>query len=156
MDTISQGRYDQGHAVEEDKNEAAQWYALASEQGYAPAKWRLALLYYHGAGLTQDYQKAADLYHSAAKQGDTYSQKALGTMYSDGFGVPRDKIIAYSWFQIAAGNGFKVASKYRDEVAKEMTPEETALAKAMAKECTDSSYQKCGWTLVSSNDPIEN
>lgn len=143
--------YNQGHAVEQNKNNAAKWYALASEQGHVAAKWRLAMLYYHGSGLVQDYQKAAELYHSAAQLGDIYSQKALGLMYSKGFGVPKDNIMAYSWFQIASENGFKLAKKYLSKVAKEITPEEIAIARAMAKECKLTRYTKCGWASSALN-----
>lgn len=144
--------YNQGHSGEQNINKAAKWYSLASDQGHIPSKWRLAMLYYHGSGVTQDYQKAADLYHSAAKQGDIYSQKALGIIYSKGLGVPKDNILAYSWFNIASNNGFKSAKKYQQKIANKITPEETALAQAVAKECMQSSYTKCGWTLSSTSD----
>lgn len=143
--------YDQGHAVEQDKNEAEKWYALASEQEHASAKWRLALLYFHGSGITQDLQKAAKLYHSAAKQGDVYSQKQLGILYSKGLGVSKDNILAYSWFHIAGENGFGLAQKFENEIELEMTPEETVIALSMAKNCIQSSYTECGWALGSKN-----
>ena len=147
--------YNQGHGIAQDRDEAVKWYTLASEQAHVPATWRLAMLYYHGSGVTQNYQKSADLYHSAAKQGDVYSQKALGVMYSEGFGVPKDNILAFSWFQISGENGYKFAIKYRDAMAKDMTSEEVATAQAMAKECVNSGYKKCGWALSSTNGPIE-
>ena len=145
--------YNQGHSVDQDRNEAAKWYALASEQGHASAKWRLAMLYYHGSGLTKDYQKAVNLYHSAAKQGDVYSQKALGVMYSKGFGVLKDNVIAYSWFLIASENGYTLAQKFQNELAIEMTSEETTIAKAMAERCMHSNYIECGWALSFDDDP---
>ena len=147
--------YQYGHAVELNRNEAAKWFAMASDQDYAPAKWRLAMLYYHGAGVTQDYQKAADLYRSAAKQGDVYSQKALGVMYSKGFGVLKANVLAYSWFQIATENGFKLAKKYQTELAEKMTSEETTIAKAVAKECKHSGYTKCDWVFGATNEITE-
>ena len=113
------------------------------------------MLYYHGSGLTQDYQKAIDLYLSAAKQGDIYSQKALGVMYSNGFGVPKDNVLAYSWFHIASENGFQLSQKYKNQIAEDMTPEETAIAQAMAKKCMHSSYINCDWVLSSENEPIK-
>ena len=145
--------YSQGHSVLQDISEAAKWYDRASNQDYTPAKWRLAMLYYHGSGLTQNYKKAADLYFSAAKQGDVYSQKTLGVMYSKGFGVPKDNVFAYTWFRIAEYNGFKLAQTYQSKISKKMTPEETAIAEAMAKECIQSNYTKCGW-LISPADEI--
>lgn len=144
--------YNQGHGVIKDINEAVKWYSLASEQGHTPAKWRLAILYHHGDGLIQNYQKATDLYHSAAKQGDVYSQKSLGFMYSKGFGVPKDNILAYSWFHIANNNGLELAQKYQKKLADKMTPEETQVGQAIAKECLDSNYKKCGWTSGSEEE----
>lgn len=140
-----------GSSLEQDIGEAAKWYALASEQGHAPAKWRLAMLYYHGSGLTQNYKKAAGLYLSAAKRGDTYSQKSIGVMYSKGLGVPKDNILAYSWLHIANENGFKLSQKYKKQIAKEMTSDETAIAQAVANECMRSKYTNCDWT--SNSDP---
>ena len=139
--------YNKGHAVGQDNKSAARWYTMASEQGHTPAKWRLAILYYHGAGLAQDYQKAANLYHSAAKQGDVYSQKTLGVIYSKGLGVPQDYVLAYSWFHIAGTNGFNFSKRHQNEIANNMTPEEIAIAQAMAIECLHSGYTNCGWVL---------
>ena len=147
--------YNQGDAVEQDMKETTKWYALASEQGNVPATWRLAILYYHGSGVTQDYQKAAELYHSAAKQGDVYSQKALGVMYRKGLGVPKDNVIAYSWFHIASESGFTLAKNYQNEMSHKMTPEEIVIAQAVAKNCVQSNYTKCGWLLSSDEDLIK-
>lgn len=147
--------YNQGHAVKQDSKKAANWYELASNQGYAPAQWRLAILYYHGSGVTQNYQKAANLYHSAAKQEDVYSQGALAMMFSKGFGVPKDNVLAYSWFQLAGNNGFRLAQKYQNNLSVEMAPEEIAKAQAIAKRCVRSNYEICGWVLISTDDPVE-
>ena len=147
--------HNQGHAVEQNINNAVKWYALASDQGHAPAKWRLAILYYHGSGLTQDYQKAAELFHSAAKLGDTYSQKALGLMYSKGFGVPKNDMLAYSWLDIAGINGFKLASQLQNEIIKQMLPEEVAKAKSKAEECINSGYKNCGWERSAANEAVK-
>ena len=147
--------YNQGHAVEQNINNAVKWYALASDQGHAPAKWRLAILYYHGSGLIQDYQKAAELFHSAAKLGDTYSQKTLGLMYSKGFGVPKNNMLAYSWFDIASSNGFKLASQLQNEIIKQMLPEEAAEAKSKAEECINSGYKNCGWERSAANEAVK-
>lgn len=146
--------YNQGNAVRQDSSEAAKWYEMASKQEYGPAQWRLAMLYYHGSGIAQNYQKAAKLYHASAQQGDVYSQKVLGFMYSKGFGVPKDNILAYAWFSISKENGFRRAKEYQDEVTEEITPEETTMAQAIAKECMISGYTNCGWELSPSSKPI--
>jgi hypothetical protein len=147
--------HNQGHAVEQNINKAVKWYALASDQGHAPAKWRLAILYYHGSGLTKDYQKAAEFFYSAAKLGDTYSQKALGLMYSKGFGIPKNNVLAYSWLNIASGNGFELASKLQNEIIKEMSPKEAAEATLIAKGCINSGYKNCGWELSATDETIK-
>ena len=147
--------HNKGNAVEQNINTAVKWYTLASDQGHAPAKWRLAILYYHGLGLTKDYQKAAELFHSAAKLGDTYSQKTLGLMYSKGFGVPKNNMLAYSWFDIASSNGFKLASQLQNEIIKQMLPEEAAEAKAKAEECINSGYKNCGWERGADNEAVK-
>ena len=147
--------YNQGHAVKQNPIEAEKWYTLASNQGYVPAIWRLAMLYYHGSGLTQDYEKAADLYQLAAKQGDVYSQKVIGVMYSKGFGVPKDNILAYSWFHIANSNGFDLAKGYQISMAERMSPEEVTMAEAIAKTCMKSGYETCGWIPLTEDDLVK-
>ena len=137
--------YNQGHSVNQDDSEAAKWYTLASDQGYAPAKWRLAVLYHHGSGLPQNYQKSAELYDYVARKGDFYAQKMLGVIFSQGLGVQKDNIIAHLWFHISAENGLPLGEKYRDEIAKSMGTEEIFLSNAMAKDCMDSGYTKCGY-----------
>ena len=143
--------HNQGHGLEKNINKAVKWYSLASDQGYAPAKWRLAIIYYHGSGLTKNYQKAAELFHSAAKLGDAYSQKSLGLMYSKGLGVTKSNILAYSWLGIARDNGFKLALRLQNKIIKEMSPEEAAEAASIAAECINSGYKNCGWELSLSN-----
>ena len=138
--------YSQGHSVDQDDAAAANWYTLASDQGYAPAEWRLAVLYHHGSGLAQNHQKSAELYNSAARKGDLYAQKALGVIFSQGLGIQKDNILAHLWLNISGENGLKLGEKYRYELAQSMSPEEISLSNAMAKECLESRYDKCGYS----------
>jgi hypothetical protein len=55
-------------------------------------------------------------------------------MYSEGLGVAQNYIEAHKWANIAGANGEKTATKVRDAVAKQMTPEQIAEAQRLAKE----------------------
>jgi len=137
--------YSQGHGVDQDEKEAAEWYTLASQQGHSPAQWRLAIMYYHGSGVVQDYQEAAKYYSAAAQQGDSYAQNSFGVMLRDGVGVLKDNTLAHLWFHIAGDNGFALGTKYRDAVAIEMSKDEILTSQIMAKKCISSGYTKCGY-----------
>ncbi|MEG2728313.1 MAG: tetratricopeptide repeat protein, partial [Mucinivorans sp.] len=60
--------YDIGQGVTQDYTEAAKWYRLAAEQGYAKAQYNLGLCYNKGHGVTQDYTEAVKWTKLAAKQ----------------------------------------------------------------------------------------
>ena len=50
--------YDTGRGVPQDDAEAAGWYRLAAEQGYASAQNNLGVMYTNGAGVPQDNVEA--------------------------------------------------------------------------------------------------
>ena len=47
------------------------------------------------------------------------------------------------WWNIAASNGDKESSKWRDEIAKKMTAAEIAKAQELARECVKKNYKGC-------------
>ena len=53
--------------------------------------------------------------------------------------------MAYMWLNIGSANGIENTGKYRDIVAKMMTPADISKAQAMARECMSSDYKKCGY-----------
>ena len=63
--------------VDIDYPEAASWYQLAADQGYAEAKQELGYLYERGLGVEQDALKALNLQREASGLGDAldYSYK---------------------------------------------------------------------------------
>ncbi len=73
-----------------------------------------------------------------AARGDAMAQKALGHLYHMGQGVPKDNVLAHVWFSRAALQGYKDADKNRDNVAKEMTSDQLAEARRMARKGTPS------------------
>ena len=54
-------------------------------------------------------------------------------MYGNGEGVPKDNVNAYAWYNVGSANGYDGASKNRDLIAKEMTPEQIAKAQELSK-----------------------
>ena len=71
--------YDQG-----EYGKAAEYYALASDQGDAEAQEALGLMYYYGQGVEQDYEKAAEYYRQAAEMGVEMAEEALKRLGDEG------------------------------------------------------------------------
>jgi hypothetical protein len=69
----------------------------------------------------------------------------MSNMHQKGQGVVKYKVIASLWFIIANQGGYKSANKYHEKVSKKMTPSDISKAQAMARECMDSGYTKCGY-----------
>ena len=80
-----------------DHAEAARWYRMAAEQGYAKAQYNLGLMYAKGEGVPEDGVEAVRWYRMAAEQGHAKAQYNLGVMYAKGEGVPKDDVQAYAW-----------------------------------------------------------
>ena len=121
--------YANGEGVAENKEEALKWYRLAAEQGYDYAQYWLADMYYDGEGIIpQDFAEAARWYRLAADQGEGIAQLRLGNMYANGEGVPENDIAAYMWFNLAAAQGYRTASRKKNELKERMTQEQIAEA----------------------------
>ena len=121
-----------------------QWMPLA-EAGDATPQFVLGLMYSNGEGVPKDYAEAMKWYRLAAKQGRKIAQNNLGIMYEYGNGVLQDNTMAHMWYNIASANGHEKAGGYRDELAGLMTSADISKAQAMARECMNSGYAKCGY-----------
>lgn len=138
--------YNNGDGVPQDYKQAIKWYRLAAEQGKAKAQYILATMYEYGEGVPQDYKEAVKWYKLSAEKGKDTAQFGLGLIYEEGgWGVLKDNIMAHMWYSVAASNGNKNVDTSRDILAKEMTPEAIQEAQAMARECMNSDYTKCGY-----------
>ena len=86
--------------------EAIYWYKESAQQGHAPAKHKLASIYYK-EGYWTSYKDAFIWFQEAAKQDYIPSQYKLALMYSKGGGVGFQKSYdyAFEWFQEAAKAG---------------------------------------------------
>jgi TPR repeat protein len=58
----------------------------------------------------------------------------LGLMYSSGLDREPDLVEAHKWFNLAALNGNRAAREYRQELAREMSADEIAVAQRQARE----------------------
>jgi TPR repeat protein len=135
--------YVSGQGVPQDYVEAVKWYRLAAAQEMAEAQVMLGLMYVGGQGVPQDYVEAVKWYRLAAAQGIAEAQFRLSLMYGLGWGVSRDLVTAHLWSNLAAARGNPQAVKFRDFVAKEMTPQQIADAHARARECVARNLNGC-------------
>jgi hypothetical protein len=90
------------------------------------------MMYASGQGAKQDFVEAGKWYRRAALLGHGPAQYTLGMMYYNGQGVRQDNVQAHMWFSLKADGGDAEAVRYRDIVAKLMTPEQIAKAEQLA------------------------
>ncbi|WP_137129781.1 SEL1-like repeat protein [Rhizobium sp. FY34] len=99
-------RFTEGrNGVATDLPEAARWYAMAAEQGFAPAQYRLGSLYEKGTGIGRDIKKAMALYEQAAAAGNASSMHNLAVLYASGAAGAANYKAAVDWFTKAANLG---------------------------------------------------
>ena len=124
--------YLQGKGVIQDYKKAVKLFTLAAEQGYSLAQFILGVMYSKGRGVIQDYKQAVKWYTLAAEQGDSDAQQNLGVMYANGEGVIQDYVTAHMLANLSASNGN--SPKFRDYLAKKMTPSQLEQAQQKARE----------------------
>ena len=101
-------RYTEGRGVAEDLKEAARWYELAANRGFAPAEYRLANLYEKGQGVERDLERARKLYETAADRGNASAMHNLAVLLATGSGAAGpDFDAAAKWFQKASELGVR-------------------------------------------------
>src|SRR5262245_38103655 len=126
--------YKKGRGVPQDYVQARLWYEKAAAQGFPDAQTNLGALYNNGRGVPQDYVQARLWYEKAAAQWFPDAQFSLGLMYAKGQGVPQNHVQAHMWYNLAAANGEENGTKWRDFVARMMTPVQIATAQKLARE----------------------
>jgi uncharacterized protein len=58
----------------------------------------------------------------------------LGVHYHTGLGVPQDLLHAHKWYNLAAAYGYHDGAKWRDRIARELSPAKIAEAQKLARE----------------------
>jgi localization factor PodJL len=122
--------YERGQGVAKDLTSAVNWYQRAADQGNVNAMHNLAVLMSEGADAAPDHDKALQWFLAAGNYGVRDSQYNLGVIYARGLGTGQDLVESYKWFAIAASQGDTDAAGRRDEVAKAMTGDDLAKARA--------------------------
>ena len=145
--------YRDGDDVPQDYEKAAHWFSLAAEQGDIDAQYHLGYFYVSGRGVPIDAIAGNYWFRRAAEQTcppgttrleemlaencsitRTGAQVMLGLAYQFGSGVPRDLILAHMWFNLAAANGDQKAKTKRQELEKQMVPEQIAAAQRLVRD----------------------
>ncbi|MGO7181504.1 peptidoglycan-binding protein [Rhizobium brockwellii] len=99
-------RYSDGrNGMTVDQKQAANWYQLAADKGFAPAQYRLGSMYEKGNGVERDITKAKAFYEQAANQGNASAMHNLAVLYASGALGQQDYATAASWFTKAANLG---------------------------------------------------
>ncbi len=125
---------EKGIGTAKDPKQALFWCRQAAQQGIAEAQEELADRYQMGRGVAKDDKLAVHWWLKAGEQGHTVAQRNLGAMYFLGYGVPKDYVTAYMWLNLAASNRDRLAKRWRETVAKEMTRSQIAKGQQRASE----------------------
>ncbi|MBD0315797.1 MAG: sel1 repeat family protein [Nitrospiraceae bacterium] len=127
-------RYERGQGVPQDYQQAARWYRLAAMQRSSAAQYKLCTLSDIGRGLPQNYQEALRWCRLAADHGEAQAMFTLGVHYHTGLGVHPDLLQAHKWYNLAAAYGYQDGAKWRDRIARELSPARIAEAQKLARE----------------------
>lgn len=123
-----------GQGVAQDNEAAARLFRLSAEQGNANAQYNMGVMNVKGLGVPQSDKEALKWFRLAADQGDAASQTNLAAMYENAQGVTKDLIASHMWWSIAAAKGNKMAITERGKLEREMSAEDIAKAKKLARE----------------------
>ena len=126
--------YGKGTGTPKDVKVGVKWMMKAAEQGQATAQVNLGMCYASGDGVAKNDVEAIKWWRKAAEQGLDQAQYNLGSCYLKGTGVIKDYVLAYMWLNLSAAAGDATPAKARDELAKEMSPEQIAKAQSMCRE----------------------
>lgn len=106
--------------------EAAKYYRMAAERGFAGAQNNLGWAYYKGNGVPQSYGEAIHWLTRAAEQGEPFAYGSLGDMRFHARGFRRDDVEAYKWLKLAVdnlppGNALKEDRKLLEDLKNRMS-----------------------------------
>lgn len=96
-----------GIDIEQNEEQAFQWFSRSAEQGDVVALHFLAQCYMQGVGVARDIDKSLELFHQSAEQGNPEAQYELAKMYQDVGNVEE----ADKWLRMAAESGHEFALK---------------------------------------------
>ena len=129
--------YTAGLGVTKNINEAILWFGKAALQGNTDAQFSLGRMYSVGKTVPKNKDLAKGWLTKAAAQGHADALLMLAGIYKRGEGVPKDPILAYSLNSLALANQTllkKDASRMREDLADELTPEQLDTSNKLATE----------------------
>ena len=94
-------RYHNGLGLQQNFQQAIQWYTTAAKQDIAPAQLNLAMMYIRGEGVQPNAQQARYWLEKAAKLGDNRASYTLAMLDEK----ERKLVDAYKWYDLAARDG---------------------------------------------------
>ena len=125
--------YFYGMGVTKDYGKANELYTELVEHGDSNAQYQLGRIYYEGLGVEKNLKRSVFWYTKAAESGEEFSQFYLARMYYQGDGVIQDYVEAYKWANLAAMKNERNRG-LRDNIKKEMTPEQIAEGQKKTRE----------------------
>lgn len=103
---------------------ALEHFQQASNLGYAPAMYELAVAYYQGTPpLKRNPTMAAVWWKKAASAGHVESQYAFSLLHLSGTGVAQNAGVAFALANVAAAQGHEDAIKVRDQLLSTLPPD---------------------------------
>ena len=119
--------YGDGSGVPQDLRKSAKWMRRAAVQGHAQAQFGLGLMLAEGKGIPKNYGESAIWLRRAAEQGIEQAAFELSSIYATAHLVAVMDTSAKDIGDMAAS-----ARKMRDDLARNMTPEQIAAAERLA------------------------
>ena len=117
-----------------DLDAAGKWYARAASDGSTKAAHAAAMLIYADPQSSDaDLQQAFSFATSAALAWNEDAQYLLGRMYLEGRAVGPDLFEAFKWLDLAATSAVLDAHYLRAIVARDLGPDQVALAREVAR-----------------------
>ena len=98
--------YSEGRGVEQDLEQAFQWYLSAAEGGYPPAMGGVAECYDQGLGTEVDLPKSFEWILRYAETGDAAAMFNAAVSYEKGIGTGQDPDRAFYWYLKSAEAGY--------------------------------------------------
>ena len=123
-----------GEGLAQDYEQAAKWYRKAADQDHVLAQFNLGIMYASGQGVSRSDSEAEIWFGKAAHHGDAGAQHNLGlsryraSIWGPAQNMTEERIQAYTWFILAATQGYGGSDAASAAVALKMTHQDVAEA----------------------------
>lgn len=102
--------FENGWGVEQDLEQAMNFYELAGDGGYKLGYFNLGRLHEEGrGGAPVNIQEAIKWYQTAGDNNFAKGYHRIGEIFEQGIGTPKDLDQARKWYEEAAGTGYDPA-----------------------------------------------